>query len=197
VKVFFEKILIVGLLTFPVMALFIVFLLKKLSRQCKTVDQKKQELQEIVQDAEHMIEELNKFSDYIVNQIDLKNEELWLYLNRIDEKIKQFDLGLAQSTSNRGEEEGTGRAKGISGKSTDTALMDSDLILERLEAANETINRNGINQKEIERNDKVIPLNSKYRDVVELSHKGMSDTEIAKTLRMGKGEIRLVLDLIK
>jgi hypothetical protein len=43
----------------------------------------------------------------------------------------------------------------------------------------------------------VIPINSKYAEVLMLSEEGLSEIEIAKKLGMGKGEVELVLGMNK
>jgi hypothetical protein len=60
---------------------------RKVFNFTKSFDDKKQQLTEILNDAEQMIEELNKFSDYIVNQMDLKNEELNKNLKIAEDKV--------------------------------------------------------------------------------------------------------------
>ncbi|AUG57944.1 DUF6115 domain-containing protein [Acetivibrio saccincola] len=49
----------------------------------------------------------------------------------------------------------------------------------------------------IERERKIVSLNSKYKEVISLSQSGFNETQIAKKLNMGKGEIQLVLGINK
>ncbi len=84
---------------FYVSMIFFGILLILLSLACVFIDKRKvfsfntkfedrkQELVDIIDDAEQMIEELNKFSDYIVNQMDLKNEQLCRNLKSAEEKV--------------------------------------------------------------------------------------------------------------
>ena len=43
----------------------------------------------------------------------------------------------------------------------------------------------------------VMPLNIRHKEVLELAENGMNDTEIAKKLNMGKGEVQLILGMTK
>jgi len=47
------------------------------------------------------------------------------------------------------------------------------------------------------KDEKVIPINSKHKEVLALAQKGLNETEIAKKLSMGKGEIQLILGVNK
>lgn len=84
---FYVSMIFLGILLVLVSLLFIAFDKKKVFNFTKTFDDKKQQLTEIINDAEQMIEELNKFSDYIVNQMDLKNKELDQNLKNAEDKV--------------------------------------------------------------------------------------------------------------
>ena len=84
---FFVSLIFFGILL-VIVSLIIIFLdKKKVFQFMKSFDDKKQELTEIISDAEEMIEELNKFSDYIVGQMDRKNDELNKSLSIAEEKV--------------------------------------------------------------------------------------------------------------
>lgn len=121
----------------------------------KKLDEKKKELIEIIADAEQIIEELNKFSDYIISQIDQKKDEMWKSLQMMSEQAKQENFVSeavdSSDTKKRDVTDSTGK--------------------------------------------KTIPKDNKYLNVIKLSQKGMSSTEIARNLKMGKGEVQLILEL--
>lgn len=84
---FYVTMIFFGILLVLSSLLFIALDKKKVFNFYKKLDEKNQQLTEILNDAEQMIEELNKFSDYIVNQMDLKNEELNKNLKIAEEKV--------------------------------------------------------------------------------------------------------------
>jgi len=84
---FYVSMIFLGILLVLVSLLFIALDKKKVFNFTKSFDEKKQQITEILDDAEQMIEELNKFSDYIVNQMDLKNEELNKNLKAAEDKV--------------------------------------------------------------------------------------------------------------
>lgn len=89
---FYVTFIFLGILLIIVSLICIFLDKKKVFSFTKTFDEKKQELTEIISDAELMIDELNNYSDYIVNQMDLKNEELSRNLKEAAQKIE----GLGQ-----------------------------------------------------------------------------------------------------
>ncbi|HEX2944684.1 MAG TPA: hypothetical protein VHT96_01870 [Clostridia bacterium] len=84
---FYVTMIFFGILLVLFSLLFIALDKKKVFNFSKKIDEKKQQLTEILNDAEQMIEELNNFSDYVVNQMDLKNEELNKNLKLAEEKV--------------------------------------------------------------------------------------------------------------
>lgn len=51
--------------------------------------------------------------------------------------------------------------------------------------------------KSLESKKKIVSANNKYKEVINLSQSGLNETQIAKKLNMGKGEIQLVLGINK
>lgn len=87
---FYVTFIFLGVLLVIVSLICIFLDKKKVFNFSKTFDAKKQELAEIISDAELMIDELNNYSDYIVNQMDLKNEELSRNLKEATQKIESL-----------------------------------------------------------------------------------------------------------
>ena len=85
---FYAGIIFAGIILVIISLIWIAYDRKKTFDHSKQFDAKKEEILGIIDDAEMMISELNKFSDYIVTQMDKKNEELCLNLKIFDEKIK-------------------------------------------------------------------------------------------------------------
>lgn len=183
---FYASITFLGVVLIVVSLLWILIDRKKSNEYEKRLDRKKEELSAIISDAEEMIVELNKFSDYIVTQMDLKNEELLVNLKKYDQKLKQIteksnEEFLAKKASNK---------KIVNGKT-----MERDLPVNNAKPMGSYNTNSPQKHFRSQRKEKVVPLNTKYREVLELAKDGLSDTEIAKSLKMGKGEIQLILEL--
>ena len=89
---FYVSLIFIGILLITFSLILVLLDKKKVFGFARNYERKKQELIEIINDAEQMIEELNKFSDYIVTQMDFKNEELRLNLKKADENIKSLAI---------------------------------------------------------------------------------------------------------
>jgi len=203
------------LVTFSLICIFLDK--KKVFNFSKDIEEKKQQLVEIINDAEEMVNELNKFSDYIVNQMDLKNEELNKNIIFAEEKVNALG-DRARIICNKTEAAATG-IKEIDVKCMKAiSAVDSevrDTVQESYRAV-AVVNGNitgvttpgnaampyvepgcdttGIPYK---KKEKVIHINNKYSEVLRLSQDGMQSLEIAKKLNLGKGEVELILDLRK
>ncbi len=166
---------------------------------------KKNELAEIINDADEMIQELNRFSDYVVSQISEKQNEVLRFLKETEQKILELEskakntAGISLTPASRAAE-----AYKIQG-----ALSKADVktkhaaVYEQVEDSEKTAvhektevyeNHQFYEKKESgEEKQKVIPLNRKYSNVLMLAGQGLDETEIAKRLGLGKGEIQLIL----
>lgn len=146
---------------------------KKVRSYFQRLEDSKNSLEDLLDEGERMIQELNRISEYIVSRIDIKNAEIWASLKRLDEKVLESERRIRMIK-------------------VEADRVQSDLKASLARA--KVISGSGASE---ERAKKVIPINSRYRDVLKLAANGYSDTEIAKKLGMGKGEIKLVLDLCK
>lgn len=192
---YYVSMVFLGILLVAVSLVMVVLDRKKVFSITKSFDEKKQELEEILGDAEQMIEELNRFSDYVVTQMDLKNEELRVNLKNADEELK----GLAS------------KAQEIR---LDAAAVRQELRIEYKPAA--AVNGNPAEAMPIppdvpympdvdmypprlaaKKTDKVIPMKNRYSEVLRLAETGLSELDIARRLYIGKGEVELILGLNK
>ncbi|NTV88860.1 MAG: hypothetical protein HGA22_00620, partial [Clostridiales bacterium] len=89
---FYIIMLFVGIILMVFLTVWTILDKKKVFKVVKEFDRKKGELVEIIGDAEQMIEELNKFSDYIVTQMDIKDEELRSNIKKADEQIRNIGI---------------------------------------------------------------------------------------------------------
>lgn len=194
---FYVSIIFLGITLISIALVWIAFDIKRSNDFEKRLDGKKEDIVNIISDSEQMIEELNKFSDYIVTQMDLKNEEMNNNLKTVEEKLKQLQLKISESVEIvvQKEKVANGRPVEIRAKSGAAVYSyNNELVVDTLDREtvqpHETVTYSKPKSKV---RDNVIPINSKHKEVLRLSDKGMTDTEIAKALGMGKGEIQLIL----
>lgn len=211
---FYVSLIFVGILLVLISIILILIDKKNVFIFRKTFDDKKQELVEIINDAEQMIDELNRFSDYIVSQIDAKNEELNVSIKGAEKKIsalknkataisKTINATSRKAIKDDSDDTVIETKNSMAGEATkaqrqsDTGSVLPQKALNNPVAAVEAYSRSKtMPSKTIKnRGDKVIPFNSKHSEVLRLSKQGMEGTEIAKSLNMGKGEVELIIGL--
>jgi len=188
-----------------------------------SADEKKKELIEIISDAEQMIEELNRFSGYIVDQMDLKNDELNRNIMEAEQKINALieKVRLASEGQMIPEKNAEVRKKDAVGCTEAKSLqLAAETVKAAVSASREmpdiyeaekadgvraciaaspagsvaaAYSRNSA-RNAARKKDNVIQFN-KYQEVLRLSREGMDELEIAKNLNMGKGEVELIIGL--
>jgi len=141
-----------------------------------------------------MVQELNKFSDYIISQVEQKNKETLDLIKNAEERLEKLTKEYASASMDSGNE------KFVTNTEDSYAGGKSDLVIENLKFEEDApvsaakpyqIKLQGV------KDEKVIPINSKHKEVLALAQKGLNETEIAKKLSMGKGEIQLILGVNK
>lgn len=197
---FYMSIMFIGIVLIVIAFIWILYDKKRCFDYSNGIDEKKAEMYGIVEDAEKMLEELNRFSDYVVAQMESKNEELNNMLSRIDEKIKQLESEREKiaASSNKKPEKTTNVVSfdlvGIPGSQFEGIKKEQKPESPK---PDNSVSANVHNSQQTRKKEKVIPLNGRYNEVLKLSEDGLDETEIAKKLNMGKGEIQLVLGMIK
>jgi len=204
---FYVSIIFLGVMLVIVSIMMIAYDRKRSLDYFSEIDAKKEELVGIMSDAEQMVEELNKFSDYIVTQMDVKNEELNTSFKNIEEHIELFNSKIPRSLKSKAftfERVANGGFSDIGEESFDNeADMSANLILNDIVINEDNPSHQKVvnSQLKIKLKDisceKVIPLNSKFKEVVRLSQQGIDDTTIAKRMNMGKGEVQLIIETCK
>jgi len=190
---FYSSIIFIGIILIVVSFIWILLDKKNVFDTELRIDEKKAELIRIISDAEMMVEELNKFSDYVVTKIDEKNIEMDKRFTEAEilvqtirnETLSFYDL------QNRAIENGYAPIKhstiGVNATKRSEALIgknDKNVV-------DSTKNKKGASVSKVK--EKVIPINSKHNEVINLAKKGFNETDIARKLNMGKGEIQLIL----
>ena len=220
---FYVSLIFIGIILISFSLILVLLDKKKVFSFVKHFEEKKKELVEIINDAEQMIEELNKFSDYVVTQMDFKNEELSKNLKKAHDEIKELTqkaenvVRFSQEAKTVLKTEIQGDMKtdeqkleirqgvAVNGNSYDTTIVpaeplfkfNSDMEIENMNFDKNMLNATSSYKMQSARTDKVIPINNKYNEVLKLYRCGMNEVDIARRLNMGKGEIHLILELNK
>jgi len=202
---FYVSIIFLGIMLITVSIVLIAFDKKKSIDYVNELDSKKQELVGIISDAEQMIEEMNKFSDYIVTQMDFKSDQLSISLKNFEKEIgnlkEKADIRIDASTFLSDKVVNGGYAaisKGYENQASEYRNINSEydgIDIDSTDNNNlQFIKQNSRFKIKETLGEKVIPMNAKYRKVIQLSQNGLEDTEIAKCLNMGKGEVQLIIE---
>jgi DNA-binding NarL/FixJ family response regulator len=138
------------------------------------VKQKKEDLIKVIEDAETLIEEMNRFSDYVVSSLEQSHTTLEKTIQEADYRIEL-----------------------LNGKTID---IDNSGYIEPEIQALEALSSEQENQEEpiplpnpeMFKKGKVIPFDVKRREIIKLSRSGLDSTQIARLLNIGKGEIELI-----
>lgn len=205
---FYVSIMFIGIVLVAVSFIWILLDRKQAYDYSKGINDSKAELLKIIEDAEEMMEELNKFSEYIVEQVDTKNEEMNSGLKKIDERLKQLDMELKESMAVKESVAAKGhtRTGKVSGGDRNGFIGISGSQFESYSKGNtkeSPINESPVTEhvhsemQQTKAKEKVIPLKGRYKEVLKLSEDGLNETEIAKKLNIGKGEIQLILGMNK
>lgn len=157
----------------------------------RDIDERISELQQVIQDADQLLTELNNYSTYIVERIEEKQQNLENVAKKIDERIEYLQL--------------IENPNGFAGNSVKSENSDSFRNYEETVAA-EKISSEQWNSSDSVTHDftpdsdsdsDLASLDDRRREVIRLFRKGISSTEIAKMLNMGKGEIELITHMYK
>lgn len=137
---------------------------------------KMDDLIQMIEDAESLIKEMNKFSDYAVTKVEEKNKALKKIIHEADRRIEALS-GLLDSTP----------------------MTFSDLLQDDMQAKSEDSKDKDIDllrhsqPTDSNRNEnRDISYDDKRQEIVKLKESGMDSAEIAKRLNMGRGEIELI-----
>lgn len=169
--VFFTCIILIGsgLTLFALMLM--LFEKRRLHDYRNDLKEKKDDLIKVIEDAEELISEMNRFSDYAVTQIEEKNDVLLKSIAEADLKIEMLNSVDVYESS-----------IGVPPVYDETAVMQ---ILEE-----ETPETDDI--MAVPRKSKVLTFDLKRREIIKLARSGLDSTEIARLLNCGKGEIELI-----
>jgi len=175
--VFFTCIILVGSGLTVFAFLLILYEKKRLHDYRGDLKEKKDELVKVIEDAEELISEMNRFSDYAVTQIEEKNSVLMDTIAEADLKIKQMDSMVMQEVSVSKHE------------LAPVSIYDEDSVAKIIEEEKPE-NKEKISSYVAK--GKVLTFDLKRREIIKLAKAGMDSNEIARILNCGKGEIELI-----
>jgi len=157
---------------------------KRIHDYRKDAAEKKDELIQVIEDAELLIDEMNKFSVYTVSRLEEKNDILKQTIQEADRRIEALSGVLEsvpgsfpapvpaenENAHKTGIGQDTGNKQEIRNEKDIASIIDSQLF----------------------RKGKVIPFDVKRREILKLSKSGLDSVQIARLLNMGRGEIELI-----
>lgn len=174
--VFFTCIIFVGSGLTVFALLLMLFEKKRIHDYRGDIKESKEALIKVIEDAEELISEMNRFSDYTVTQIEEKNSVLLDSIAKADLKMLELNsMVMAEEPSII--------------EPSEVPAYDEASITKILEEDKP------INKEKKPANTgkgKVLTFDLKRREIVKLAKAGMDSTEIARLLNCGKGEIELI-----
>jgi hypothetical protein len=139
-----------------------------------SIDRKLTEFDTTIRDADDVYNNLGSLSRDVFKEFDAKYQEMLFLYNLIDDKKKELaDIGEIKKEPPRAE-------------------VKAETVTESEPEPPKT------NKKAAKAAAKSVPsshMNPKYEQVMALKKEGLSVTEIAKRLKMGKGEVMLLFNL--
>ncbi|GAE89004.1 DUF6115 domain-containing protein [Acetivibrio straminisolvens] len=193
---FYVSMMFIGILLILISLALILYDKKKSIDDEKRIDEKRQELAKIITDADLMVEELNKFSDYVISQVEQKNKETLDLIKDAEERLEKLTKECTNVSMDSGKERFDFNTEDSFAESKSDLVVDSIESIKFEETPVSAAKPYQIKLQGIT-DDKVIPINSKHKEVLALAQKGLNETEIAKKLSIGKGEIQLILGVNK
>ncbi|MEN8905495.1 MAG: hypothetical protein ABF289_06000 [Clostridiales bacterium] len=181
---FYICVMVVGIMIVFMAFIWIIIDKKRSIDYKKVIDSKKNDLVEIIEDADIMVEELNKFSDYIVTEFDKREKKLGEYFMNVDVAISEKGV-LENEILKNGTDNRVFNKNDVTTK-TNTNIKQKNINNTQIK----------INNEKISVNEKVIHLNTRYKKVLDFKNKGLTQIEIAKQLNIGKGEVKLIFDML-
>ena len=183
ISIFFNVLAIFVLLLSMV---FLIIVRKWSAREIKRIDKKKNEIEEMLLSADQMIDELNRFSDYMIGHIEEKVQEAEKLISQIDDKIDNRQIAVQD--------------KLISTKRVEEKLQNLKNQEEKANAKTIipfTNKASVVNPGKMQMYTRTgtIGAGLKTKQIISLAENGLDEAEIAKMLNVGRGEIQLILGM--
>lgn len=149
----------------------------------RDIAEKRDELIEIIEDAEILLLEMNRFSAYSVSRLEEKYEMLNRIIEEADRRIASMGGRIGPETVSLSQFSGNEPAY----EPEITSVKDEENTEPETDAKKDT-------DAEIQESEesKVVYYDEKRREIIKLSKNGMDSAQIARLLNMGRGEIELI-----
>jgi len=183
---FFAGLIMVGISLILISIIMVLWDRKKDAEEKREYISVKNKLEELLEDSGEMVDELNRFSDFILSKIDKKCSDYMKLINSVPDE--ESDVAEAQEISKKTVAETAAAFVPMS--------MASDPEIREINTVNEAV----IFTEELEAaassaEESNKGVFNKHNEVIKLFEEGMSDAEIAKALNIGKGEVQLIVGL--
>jgi len=175
---FFTCIILIGSGITLFAFILMLFEKKRLHDYRTDLREKKEDLIRVIEDAEELISEMNRFSEYTVTQIEEKHDALQRTIAEADLRI-----GIMNSINMN---EISGCSPLYADEPSPSQYYDESAVSQIL---NEEKPETGA---AAQRRSKVLTFDLKRREIIKLAKSGLDCTEIARLLNCGKGEIELI-----
>lgn len=178
--VFYATVILIGVMCVAVSVFLYILDKKRSEKELEDVEKRINEITEAINDAEQIVIEMNNFSDYLLEKIDLKVEVLERKLERCESTsmINENNVSLKN-------EELEGQFNSSSVKEKNASKIDIRLGKDGFEVGDV------YNEKKEER----VSFNDKHKKVHSLKDRGLEELDIAKELDIGIREVKLILGM--
>lgn len=153
------------------------------TREISKIDRKKKEVEDIIDSADQMIDELNRFSDYMLQCMQDKAKEAEAILEDLDNKINT----RRALVGNQAEKDSSRTIIPFSNKN----------VSPNFGKVSSYTNMKVSSIPKVKSSDSTYYFSPKSRQIISLAEDGLGEAEIAKKLNIGRGEIQLVLGMKK
>ncbi|MBZ4645891.1 MAG: hypothetical protein PWR27_18 [Petroclostridium sp.] len=167
---------VITLIIINIVCFFIFIYLYKRSVRAEMiiVQSKTKQLEKMLDNADQMIDELNRLADYVAVRIEEENTKLLRTITDLDEKVKSV-FEVDGSLSNK--------------------IGEANSLIEHLNQLQEKLGNISCNSTE--NGSTTYISNPKYIEILRMAENGISVREIAKKLNVGQGEVQLLLGIKK
>jgi len=175
---------------FLVFSLIFLVLFKRWGKhEFARIEKKKKELEELLDSADQMIDEMNNFSDYVITNLEEKSFSVEKMVVSLEEKIKHNKEYIENIRTQEKEtkEEKSGMAK---------TIIPFQSRIPSTGGIKKSITESKACSFE-DQSFKPRKDSSKSMQILQMAENGFDETEIARKLNVGRGEIQLVLGMSK
>ena len=182
-------VLIIGFMAVTIFSLAAMLVVRNREKKLEEDREIGKTIEELDSALDAALKEINRLGTLIQSEIDEKYKAMLFLYNLVDDKKKEIEESadsevisemMAQYIKTHGD-----KLRLISGEPEENFIEEN---IEK-EEENEEVEEN------IENKPKKIS-NQKHKQIYDMRESGKTATEIAKELKMGQGEIKLILDLI-